>query len=447
MQTHIHTYIYTYIYNIYIYYNIYTRTTNFLFFFPHTSYLETQMRLPTGVLALLILMGMAECCLASENSIEQYREEPWAGRKLWWQDCEEENADCFAKTALSMWRDGQRIAREHIDEAFQGKGEQCHLIQILNGSLHLVRPKSWSSVEGWRRQLYGARIDAYLDIVKLAVVKLNKQIRSELVVCLGDCVSIVDPSVPMRLKEPLQVPNFAVVKCHGSSTLPLPMFDFFRDEDVPIHRWDAAVKEIEQDRDKYAWQERIPKMVFRGGTPRACDPNANEDGFSNVDLNDMPWGEKFDCGRGRAMKLVHGDSRFNFQPPPPLRMKDHEKYKYALYAHGHCHWANRLRRLLFMGTALFKQVGLCEEFYGLRLRPWVHYIPVDYRFNNLTKSLEWAMEHDAEVQEMIKRMHEYAHRYNTVEFAISYTASLLEGYAKLLDYEVTERGSTEIKTI
>ena len=75
----------------------------------------------------------------------------------------------------------------------------------------------------------------------------------------------------------------------------------------------------------------------------------------------------------------------------------------------------------------------------MRMRPWVHYIPVDYHFTNLTKSMEWALANEAEVKAIIQRMHEYADKYNTAEFAVVYTAELLKQYAKLLDYKVERR--------
>jgi hypothetical protein len=118
-----------------------------------------------------------------------------------------------------------------------------------------------------------------------------------------------------------------------------------------------------------------------------------------------------------------------------VTMPMHEEYKYVLYLHGHCHWANRLRRQLFMGMAIIKQAGICEEFYGMRLRPWVHYIPVDYNLDNLTAAAAWAESHQDKVQQIIARMHDYAHNFNTADFAVSYTAELLKAYAALLDYQ------------
>lgn len=91
------------------------------------------------------------------------------------------------------------------------------------------------------------------------------------------------------------------------------------------------------------------------------------------------------------------------------------------------------------GTALFKQAGICDEFYAMRLRPWEHYIPVDYNLTNMTQSVVWARNNQGVVRRIIRNMQSYASRFNTAEFAIEYAHSLLSAYAEKLDYEVHKR--------
>ena len=54
-----------------------------------------------------------------------------------------------------------------------------------------------------------------------------------------------------------------------------------------------------------------------------------------------------------------------------------------------------------MGNALIVQEQQCVEYYGVTLKPWKHYIPVDYWFRNLTDAVMWAEYHPAAVQRMM----------------------------------------------
>lgn len=399
---------------------------------------------PTRLLVLLCIIFVMRSQIVMLKSNGR---QPHPGKPPYFITCEIEDVQCFVKTALSPW-DGVKISQLKIDRVWNGhtsNGEWCQLLQIIDGRMYHYGPRSKPlGNESWRLQLYRARIDAFLNITGMALQRLAALRDTEVVFCLGDCVATIDPTVPNVLPESKQDPDFSIVMCQGSSAIPFPMFDVFRPpNDVALTGWSRAVLEIKKNTAAYPWRDRKPQVVFRGGH-RTCAPNATDEGYSQLSIHDHPWSTM--CGRARAVSLVRGDIRFNFEPPPDVSMPQHEAYKYVMYMHGHCHWANRLRRLLYMGMALFKQVGICEEFYALRLRPWVHYIPVDYNFKNLSASVEWAMSHEIEVLRMIERMHQYAESFNTAEFAVEYMAELLRMYAGLLDYHVKRRPgpSTEI---
>ena len=72
----------------------------------------------------------------------------------------------------------------------------------------------------------------------------------------------------------------------------------------------------------------------------------------------------------------------------------------------------------------------------MRLRPWVHYIPVDSNLRNMTAAIRWALNSERDVRRMIRRTQAFAEAFDTSDFAVSYTYHLLRKYASLLDYRV-----------
>ena len=125
--------------------------------------------------------------------------------------------------------------------------------------------------------------------------------------------------------------------------------------------------------------------------------------------------------------------------PTRLPMSDMESFKYIIYAEGHCHFANRLRQLLFMGTVILKQEVDCDEHYAGLLRPFEHYIPVDYQFSNLTTALRWADDHPQMVKQIRKNMHAYAEKWLSPKAVLDYVIELILAYSKLVLYDVKLR--------
>lgn len=368
----------------------------------------------------------------------------WPGAKHRYVHCDVEDVHCFVKQALRMWH-GRKIPRDSVERSWRGdtEGEFCSLVQIIDNKLHVFNSleRNLSSYEpGWRRDIYMQRIEAVLGVTQMAL-NIGTLPDLEFSFCVGDCVAQMSPDLPKVLSSSAMDASFAVVQCLGSSTIPFPLFETFRPpNDVSLHDWPEVVRGIKRHRDSVPWEARIPKAVFRGGV-RTCHVCATPEGYHLEDtmIPKMAPDERR-CGRARALDLGKGDMTMLDFAETGLDMPGHEAYRYVMYLHGECHWANRLRRLLFMGMAILKQVGICEEFYGMRLRPWVHYVPVDYHLRNMTAAVQWALRHEGEVRRMIRRTQAYAEAFDTSEFAVSYTYYLLRRYAAMLDYKVVARG-------
>lgn len=114
---------------------------------------------------------------------------------------------------------------------------------------------------------------------------------------------------------------------------------------------------------------------------------------------------------GVDWKSFHHDLLSEPASPVFLTKSQQEELRYQIIAEGECQWASRLRDALFMGNVLIIQDYQCIEFYGIRLVPWVHYIPVDYWFLNLTEAVLWAENNQQAVHKMNAEKLAYAKQY------------------------------------
>jgi len=145
----------------------------------------------------------------------------------------------------------------------------------------------------------------------------------------------------------------------------------------------------------------------------------------------------------KISSFKHDELRREENAPKVLNKTQQEMYKYQIIAEGECQWANRLRDGLFMGNALIVQEQQCVEYYGVTLKPWKHYIPVDYWFRNLTDAVMWAEDHPAAVQRMMASKLEFAKRVLLPERVDEYVYKLVREYTKLLNYKVTLRSDAK----
>lgn len=76
-------------------------------------------------------------------------------------------------------------------------------------------------------------------------------------------------------------------------------------------------------------------------------------------------------------------------------------------------WAERLRSLLFMNSAVIVHQAETQEFFTPILQPWVHFIPTDLHFADLVTNVKWAREHDQFVQQIVRNQNAFADRYIT----------------------------------
>jgi len=296
------------------------------------------------------------------------------------------------------------------------------MVQIIHGEIYTIQDIN-TNYPLW--ELMADRSLSVLHVVYDVVYGINKsQNRSfpnlEFVFCPWDGVISQIKDHPVRnLQEPINpdpIAAFTMIKCTGSMNIPFPVFDIHTEGS--IREWNTRIETIKGDSKKYSWKLKKEKAVFRGGF-RTCTVNSSDEGIGGIPGVDL--GREYpilsngkivykkyplnECGRARLQNItglledfdvfVNGlpdgfnKEMFNRKDVEQgyLPLPEQEKFKYVIYAEGHGGWSSRLKQQLFMGSAIIKQFTTCNEYFALALKPFVHFIPTGYNFNNISKAL------------------------------------------------------------
>ena len=191
------------------------------------------------------------------------------------------------------------------------------------------------------------------------------------------------------------------------------------------------------------WKVKIPKVIWRGSFSGCGDSLTELDG--PVDPYSL-----LNCPKVRALVLATFDEgRFDIKlsvglaHPAAERMKElgwvdtkrvHDfdmvahKYLLSLDSGG---YQVRPYWVLCTNTALLKQDGGVLSWPLTKgLKPWEHYIPVNYNLSNLLQRLSWAQQNDEEVQAMIHRARTFARTSFQTDSILLYFRNVLLAYAK-----------------
>ena len=374
--------------------------------------------------------------------------------------------------ALTKWRAHPIATSQVISHAISRVKEEypreCFGVTYLDSRLFTWAEYEWGNNTDFPYELLTSRRYYILSVIDLVTRRNSEILDFEAVFCLGDCIvselkeSQANLGGAYKLfEDPL--PVFSLVSCKSSMNIPFPVWD---SATGPFHSWGKKVDFLTDLRTSAAaWDERKTQAVFRGGQ-RSCvlypDTRFRRNGYAHYVATPDKSSEASRCGRNaliyQALKsnktflfnvsLTSGYPIEAFKYPeairPPdtptfLSTSDQAEFKYIIYAEGHCQWANRLRDLLFLGSAIIMQDVECIESYGIGLVPWIHFIPVDYWFSNLTEALLWGESHPNEVKLMIQKTNQYAHDNVTPEAILRYAEELLKQYSHLMGYAVPFR--------
>ena len=373
-------------------------------------------------------------------------------------------------------------------------GDYCHELPGIG----MVSPLTHQEESWWRVRRRNAALRLFRDaIATMTPEELQRLARSriEFVFCVSDCVVSASGAERMPWRYPTVYPTknsktrpnskgtskqhnnnvtftrdanggsedidadnglpiaFSLVACAGSENIPFPIFMNRSSEGDSLEGWDSFALKMKQLAAMSPFNTRKRRAVWRGGTRgKSCwdgTPNSTvsvQTGISDerqTAVEVSPSSPALRCGRRALRRAAHApgngsasplfDVSYNY-----LNAAAQVNYQAAIYAEGHCGWADRGRYLMLQGSVLLWQETMCREWYTLLLEPWRHYIPVDYHFSNLGAAAAWTLcpKHASSVNAMLQRLEEYANIVLKRETATAYASALLRKYSALWDNPV-----------
>jgi hypothetical protein len=229
----------------------------------------------------------------------------------------------------------------------------------------------------------------------------------------------------------------SVVTCEGRLSLPIVQYASAPSRDGPWESWQAHVDRCTMH-NNVPWADREAKAVWRGSLKttsiwckdRDCNrPNSSPCGHTTIsadnwhlyarsrllylraqhpDLYNVAVSSR-DYPYWPALNVTFDPAVYPVDSPAAMPMDQQAReFKYGVYVEGNCGWAQRLKDQLLYGMLVFVQHSPCAEYYVQFFQPWVHYVPIDGRLDNLTDAILWARAHDAEAQAIAARAQAFA---------------------------------------
>eukprot|EP00172_Hildenbrandia_rubra_P000032 Plantae.Rhodophyta-Hildenbrandia_rubra.ctg1014.p2 GENE.Plantae.Rhodophyta-Hildenbrandia_rubra.ctg1014~~Plantae.Rhodophyta-Hildenbrandia_rubra.ctg1014.p2 ORF type:complete len:526 (+),score=94.45 Plantae.Rhodophyta-Hildenbrandia_rubra.ctg1014:1140-2717(+) len=355
---------------------------------------------------------------------------------------------------------------DYVSAMERGDGfcDGCFMVQIKRGQVWVWDPKGVRNTMAEFREL---RMREALAWIKSVVGDVGGD--DGLVDDTEFVVSTMDSLVSTSREhewtlgkvEKRALPVFSIVRCNVSDNIPFPMVftdmmrrafpeQFWNRRAAVLEQWDKVALEYAKSSMEVSWNRKIGKAAFRGRIRVSAfikdgdvfDEMCNVTGRSalwqiahpddgNIRKKDLENGRELGAEdlldvqvQGTCGKRIYvsKQSRFNYQ----------DDYKYSVYAEGNSFWADRIILQLFGSSAIIKQSTPCGQFFEPLLKPYVHYIPVDYFFRDLLRQTRWARENDQEVKKVVGNARQFAQDFLTIDSIKLYTKHILNEYTALL---------------
>ncbi|MCF0232630.1 MAG: hypothetical protein HUJ63_10300, partial [Enterococcus sp.] len=116
-------------------------------------------------------------------------------------------------------------------------------------------------------------------------------------------------------------------------------------------------------------------------------------------------------------------------PTKYISLEDHTKYKYLLDLPGRG-WSARVKNLMFSQRPLFLVDREMYDYVYLKLKKYVHYIPVKADLSDLEAQYEWAESHPKEAENIAKNALSFAKKNLYMHQVIDEYSMILEDYIR-----------------
>lgn len=170
----------------------------------------------------------------------------------------------------------------------------------------------------------------------------------------------------------------------------------------------------------FPWKNKINKIVFRGHLSNGSFYNFID---RNTDTLLKSKGHRYYLYNLRTQYNDILD--FNDNNLSPQEMS---RFRYLLDIDGHTNAWSALIWKLNSGSIVLKQKSIWEQWFYYKLKPFVHYIPIENDFSNLRQMFDWCESHIQECELIIQNAQDF------ISNELSFNSAIQDMKTSLLPY-------------
>ena len=211
----------------------------------------------------------------------------------------------------------------------------------------------------------------------------------------------------------------------------LPFFFWYRQNIYgELDAWDATTAQLRERAAATPWVSRRPVAFFRGSLNQAMTPETC--------LHTPPSQRPTRCELLHVASAQPDVVDYKVGPNSSQPFVAWARHKYVLFMEGTEEWADRLKLLLQLGSVVLMQELWCNEHFFWLMRPWVHYVPVSTRMEDLVATVDWLRKHDDVARTIAAAGQAFAIEHLQLSSVLSFHRELLLQYARRFD--ATDKG-------
>jgi len=322
------------------------------------------------------------------------------------------------------------ITSEGIDETFKNYKGLIIRYKVVNGNIDIQFNKgNWCNhpvsffVTLWLKELNGYVSLPNVDFLMVLDDEVGQQCS---VPVLGFCKKINDKNI-------LLIPDYQVFHAiQPVNVLGALEFNIFQ--------------KISDAVECYPWNKKESKAIWRGTDTGGKYTINTYEQLPRVQLvnlsNKYPniLDAKFNGLHNKDSAIINKFKELNYMGSF-LTIEDNLKYKYQILMDGNtASWPGAYWRF-HSNCLVLKQDSENIQWYYSLLKPNEHYIPFAKNTEDLIEKIQWAMDNDEQVQQIVKNANELCAKCLTYADILYYFYIVIKVYAKLQNIKLSNNGS------
>ena len=214
-----------------------------------------------------------------------------------------------------------------------------------------------------------------------------------------------------------------------------------------ISTWPKIYKKIKAAQGSYPWDKKSEKVFWRGAATGGNYDLTTYDKLPRLSLVMMSrsYPNKVDAkftgdvqlsANASGQALQHVFTTLSLEGPR-VKEVEHLAFKYLISMDGNVSAWLRPEWIMASNSVLMFQ-HRHEQWYYPAMKPWVHFVPLEDDISDVFEKLEWLRTHDAEARTISENANKFVETVLQPEHITEDLAFLLNEYADLQNYELTE---------